>query len=445
MGARHLTLFAVLLAVGAVSAISIWDTEQQSRRAVARLGQAQGMLARALGRDLDARLVAAEREGASPGDALEKSVQALANDAATLDAPRQTLVYVSAGGALLGSATATVPRLADLPRAGGEVLELSRDEAEALGLPRRRAVAAWRPSTRAGLGVLVIASAAPERVTAEREEFVNVASIAAISLIVLGLGLIALRRDAERLRLAHTLERQQLERERDEQLARAERIAVASALSLGIAHELATPLSVISLHVEGMRRAVGESQRPALEAIELQIRDMRQVMQGFLSLARGDEPETGRLDAASLARSAAQAVAHRFDAAAVSLDLELSERSPPVRADETLARQALANLLINALQASAAGRHVRLSLKQEGQHVAFRVEDEGAGVDPSISDQVLRPFVTTRRDKGGSGLGLAISQELARHHGGTVELKPRSDRQGTAATLRLPAFHEGTA
>jgi signal transduction histidine kinase len=295
------------------------------------------------------------------------------------------------------------------------------------------------------LGVLVIASAAPERLTAEREEFVNVASIAAISLIVLGLGLVALRRDGERLRLEHALERQRLERERDEQLARAERIAVASALSLGIAHELATPLSVISLHVEGLQRSLGTAHGTALKAIEEQIRDMRQVMQGFLALARGDQPETGRLDAGSLARSAAQAVAHRFDAAAVALELELPRQAPAVRADETLARQAITNLLINALQASEAGRQVRLSLAEEGQHVAFRVEDEGQGVDPAISDQVLRPFVTTRRDRGGSGLGLAISQELARHHGGTVELNPRADRRGTAATLRLPAFHEGAA
>lgn len=439
---RYFTWGAVLIAVLAVSAISIWDTEQQSRRAVERLAQSQGTLARALALDLDGRIQAAERSGASPSEALTRATGAVLEESKTLVPPRQTLIFVTVGQRLGDALDAKVPRVQRLLMTRGDSLELTRDEAQSLGLPRRRAVAAWRPSNREGLGVLIIATAALERRDAEREELVSVVSIAAISLIVIGLGAVALRRDAERLRLEHTLERQRLERERDEQLARAERIAMASALSLGIAHELATPLGVISLRVEGLKRHADEKQAAALEAIAEQVRQMKQVMQGFLSLARGDAPASTRLEPITLVKSAVQLVSHRFAAAGVLLELELPQITVPVLADESLARQALANLLINAVQASRDGQRVRVDASHDATHVALHVTDEGEGVAPEIADQVMRPFVTTRTDAGGSGLGLAITQELARHQGGTVTLAPGPGGRGTRATLALPRFPE---
>lgn len=196
---------------------------------------------------------------------------------------------------------------------------------------------------------------------------------------------------------------------------------------------------MIAAKVEGLRRnATDERSVAALAVISEQVATMRQVMQGFLSLARGDAPQTTQVAAESLARAAARAVVHRFTAANVSLQLEVPEGLPMVWADETLVRQALANLLINAAQASGPGSHVTLRLSVVEGTLEFRVLDEGHGIPSAIADQVTRPFVTTRAQVGGTGLGLAITQELARHHGGTVSLGPGPGGRGTEATLRLP-------
>ena len=437
---RHVPLFvAIVLAIGTVVSVSVWDTEVESQHAVERLAEAQATLARALAMDFESRLAAEEAAGRAPEVALQRATEALLRDSAHLGAPSQTMVFVGGTGGLSGPREDLPRALLDLVHGPEGTLVLPREEAELLGMPRRRAVAAWQWTSRAGLGVLVVASANLECLHAQREEIVSVAGVLIIAAVVLGFGLTAARREGERVRLAHALERQRLERERDEQLAGAERIAVASALSLGIAHELATPLGVIAAKVEGLRRQLtDEKSTGALSIIGEQVSHMRQVMQGFLSLARGDGPQTTQLSAEAVARSAARSVLHRFTSAGVHLDLEVPEALPMVWADETLVRQALANLLLNAAQASDADSRVTLRLAAANGQLEFKVIDSGHGIAPEVVSQVMRPFVTTRAQAGGTGLGLAITQELARHHGGTVSIAPGPEGKGTEATLRLP-------
>ena len=201
---------------------------------------------------------------------------------------------------------------------------------------------------------------------------------------------------------------------------------------------------MIAAKVEGLRRNVtDERSTGALAIISEQVATMRQVMQGFLSLARGDGPQTTQLSPEAIARSAAKVVLHRFTAAGVHLELEVPEHLPMVWADETLVRQALANLLLNAAQASSAGSRVTLRLAVVDGQLELKVIDQGHGIAAEVVSQVMRPFVTTRAQAGGTGLGLAITQELARHHGGTVSIGPGSEGKGTVATLRLPLSSGG--
>ena len=239
---RHVPLLAaIILAIAVVVSLTLWDNEQESQHAVERLAVAQGTLARALAMDFESRLAAEEAAGHVPEEALQRATDALLRDSLHLGAPSQTLVFVGGPGAMRGPRAELTPSLERLVRGGEQGLVIPREEAEHLGMPPRRAVAAWQGTSRAGLGVLVVASANLERLHAQREEIVSVASVLLIAAVVLGFGFTAVRREGERVRLAHALERKRLEQERDEQLAGAERIAVASALSLGIAHEPPRP------------------------------------------------------------------------------------------------------------------------------------------------------------------------------------------------------------
>ncbi|MBX7100503.1 MAG: HAMP domain-containing histidine kinase [Myxococcaceae bacterium] len=436
---RHAALvIAMVLAVTTVIMLALWDAERESAAAIDRLALSETTLAHALALDLDTRLASARAAGAEDAAARTAAIEGLLQVAGTLETPRPTLVLVRHGEQLVGALPSSASGLtALLTRLDGSQV-LDRAQAVALGFPPRRAVASYRPSSASDLGVLVLASAVPEREHAQREELLTALAIVLTSCMVLGFGVTALLRDRERLTLEHALDRQRLERERDEQLGRAERVAVASALSIGIAHELATPLTVIASRAQSLRRhALDESAEAAVAAVLDQVASMRSVMHGFLALARGEAPHTGPLSPVAVAREAAKAVMHRYAAGNVRLELEAADGLPQVQADETLLRQALVNLLTNAVQASAPGTTVTVRLRAQAGKLDFEVLDQGHGIDPKVATRLAEPFVTTRAHAGGTGLGLAITQELARHHGGTLTLRPR-DGGGTQATLTLP-------
>jgi signal transduction histidine kinase len=73
-----------------------------------------------------------------------------------------------------------------------------------------------------------------------------------------------------------------------------------------------------------------------------------------------------------------------------------------------------------------------------GTELVFSVEDEGVGIEPEVAQRATEPFFTTRGHAGGTGLGLAITNEIVRHHSGTLTLGPRRDHHGTLARITLP-------
>lgn len=431
-------IVAVVLALGVVVSVEQRGSESELSAAVERLATAQQTLAQALAMGL-------ERELSNPVTSTADAVTRFRADAHRV-APEQ-LILVDSGDGLRDAKgeRVTSASLEAAMRSGAESAVLPRDEAVALGLPRRRAAAGFsRFAVPVRLSVAVIATGLPERARATREQMISLGGTLLVSFTILGFALFAMRREGERLRFAHRLEREQLEHARDEQLGRADRIAVASALSIGVAHELATPLGVIAARVEQLSRAVKGDERAerALVAISEQVQQMKLVMQGFLGLARGEPPKVSPTAPARLVEDSAVSVQHRFNHANVTLEANSSDSLPVVELDATLIRQALANLLINALQASAPGARVILRATAGEGALSLTVEDEGAGIGVEVARRAKEPFFTTRAQTGGTGLGLAITNEIVRHHSGTLTLGRRSVGNGTIACITLPLVRE---
>jgi signal transduction histidine kinase len=105
-------------------------------------------------------------------------------------------------------------------------------------------------------------------------------------------------------------------------------------------------------------------------------------------------------------------------------------------ADQRKLKQVLINLLQNALEASPAGSTVTLAVREEGRDVVFEVRDEGEGIDPVVADRLFVVGATTKPT--GSGLGLVIARGIAEQHGGSLELRARTDRSGCVARLTVP-------
>lgn len=202
----------------------------------------------------------------------------------------------------------------------------------------------------------------------------------------------------------------------------------------GVSHDLRTPLTRMKLTL-----ALSEDMPEARE-MGRDVDEMERMLNAFLAFARGDQMEDEHeVDLVALQEDlAAQARRAGVDIETVR-DIEGSAPPrQPVR-EAALAR-ALQNLIGNA------GRYadkVRFGLKVTPRAAIFTVEDDGPGVPPEQYGEVMRPFTrldTARnQDKGGGvGLGLAIAQDVARSHGGVLELGESAELGGLKCVFRIP-------
>jgi signal transduction histidine kinase len=166
--------------------------------------------------------------------------------------------------------------------------------------------------------------------------------------------------------------------------------------------------------------------------------DLRQVQQA----ARVDRVPTGRVQLQALASRAADAVAEEARLRRQSLRLIAPEAALWIEADESLLREALVQLLRNALQYSAEGAAVTLQAGVEYGQALLCVHDEGLGFDGETLARLQQWLVQQNGDDvarpAGVGMGLSMVRRLARLHHGSVELASPGPGQGSELRLRLP-------
>jgi len=444
---RAKTLLATLLGVAVVVLAGLWDAQRQADEQLRQLVRDQHLLAVALAtRFPEEGSSAQEREQRSAAVAelltMARLLEAEGNVVTMLHTPDRP-GFVLSDGRVFGNQALETALMSGQPGT-----TLARDAAALLGLKHRVAVAGvarirWPAGGVAGIAV--VGSASQERDRARRDEWRTVLVTLLVSAMILGFGGVALRRQRRELELQRQVEVHRTERERDVELARADRMAAMAALASGIAHEISTPLGIISGRIEELveRGEDGVERNRLLSSAAQQVERINKVIRSFLGLARGDAPVLTRVSATQLAREAALLVEHRFATAAVALRVVVrGAEASLVSCEPALFEQVIVNLLINALEASERGQTVELRVEAKGEHVEFTVLDEGQGISPAIIAHATEPFFTTKARKGGSGLGLAIAREIVAHHRGELKLERRDaggqgGPNGTRATVSL--------
>lgn len=210
------------------------------------------------------------------------------------------------------------------------------------------------------------------------------------------------------------------------------------------AHQLRTPLAGLKSQAElALEAATEPALRQRLQRVhESAVRGARLVSQ-LLVLARA-EPEAvaaqgwDRVDCAALVRDVAAEQVPRALAAGCDLGVELPDEAVTVQGVELLLREALVNLVDNAVRYAGRGATITVRLRRAGDDVWMDVEDNGPGLAPELRERAFERFVRGAAHGEGCGLGLAIVREIAERHGGSAELLPAAPR-GCLARLTLPA------
>jgi signal transduction histidine kinase len=203
-----------------------------------------------------------------------------------------------------------------------------------------------------------------------------------------------------------------------------------------LAHEVKNPLAAIKgLSTHMARNATDPKTAERLAIVAGEADRLQSIVDGFLSFSRGlDDLKLGPTRPHEVARELGVLLETRAEEAGVALQIA-GDESVVLDADSRKLRQALLNIVLNAIQASPRGSSVQLTVARDCEGVRLTVRDEGVGMTPEILERIRKPYFTTK--EGGTGLGLAVARGLVEQHGGRLEFKS-SPRHGTTATILLP-------
>jgi signal transduction histidine kinase len=223
----------------------------------------------------------------------------------------------------------------------------------------------------------------------------------------------------------------------------ASRLAAISRISGGVAHEIKNPLNAISLRLD-LLRARAEAQQdgliPEIDILSNEVRRLDRVVKTFLDFSRPLEVRFADVDLGALAGEVANLMTPQARASGVEMHFEALAEPALMRGDADLLKQAILNLVTNALEAmksdTKGGCVLRLKVERTGDTVAVEIADNGPGIPPEVRDKVFQLYFTTK--ERGSGIGLAMTYRAVQLHNGTVDFTSELGR-GTTFRLQFPA------
>jgi len=249
---------------------------------------------------------------------------------------------------------------------------------------------------------------------------------------------------------------------RAEQQARAnERLAEVGSMTAGLAHEIKNPLSSVGLNIQLLQEdlidlrkaaepesdeevALGRFQR-RFDSLGRETERLKDILEDFLRFAGRMKLQKQPTNLNDVVDDLTDFFTPQAEAAGVRIHAQLDPRLAHASVDASLLKQALLNLMINAVQAMAAARDKKephggcgeliLRTRPAGSYVEIHVTDTGPGIPEDARDKVFQPYFSTKRS--GTGLGLPTTRRIIEEHGGNL-LLVSSTGKGTDFIIRLP-------
>jgi signal transduction histidine kinase len=222
------------------------------------------------------------------------------------------------------------------------------------------------------------------------------------------------------------------------------RLATLGQLAAQLAHEIGTPLSSVSGHLQLalLQRDLPQPLRERLEVASREIGRIGRIVRDYLDSTRGLAPEHKPTSLVKLLHEAVEVTSGLEPSGRVPVTIDMSDEPADFVTDPGLLRQIVINLLSNAFDAVGSDGRVTVSATVKNATVDIAVSDTGAGISPDDLGSIFEPFYTTKGRGKGTGLGLAICRELARALGGSIEVESTPGK-GSTFTVHLP-LHGGS-
>jgi PAS domain S-box-containing protein len=229
----------------------------------------------------------------------------------------------------------------------------------------------------------------------------------------------------------------------ENQLAQADKLSSIGLLAAGVAHEINTPLAVISSYAQMLAKQLKGDERlsPVLEKITQKSFRAAEIANGLLNFSRTSTTEFRQTNLNQVIRDTLSLLEHQFKTARVEVVLSLADDLPGINGNPGKLQQVFLNLLLNAKEAMPNGGSLRVATQANG-HVEALITDSGSGIAPEHLKRIYDPFFTTKTqpkpgDRRGTGLGLSVSYGIIQEHAGKIHVESEVGA-GTTFHLEFP-------
>jgi signal transduction histidine kinase len=223
------------------------------------------------------------------------------------------------------------------------------------------------------------------------------------------------------------------------QLQVSERLAALGRITAGVAHEVKNPLNSMRLWLENLKESLppdtDDMAKQAVSVLDAEIDRLDAVVKRFLDFSRPMDVRLEPTQLAELLKEVLEVARPQLERSKVQVAQLLPIDVPEIFGDRDLLKQAILNLVLNAVEAMPSGGQLQLTLSRRGEMAEITVGDTGKGIPVELRQKVFQLFFTTR--PGGSGIGLASTFRIVQLHNGSIDFTSEVGR-GTTFRIELP-------
>lgn len=235
---------------------------------------------------------------------------------------------------------------------------------------------------------------------------------------------------------------------KEARLRRAESLASLTTLAAGVAHEIKNPLGSIGIHIQLIQKALRDRRtvdpatiEPFIDVVNEEVERLNRIVVDFLFAVRPMDTKLEENDLNAVVAEVFEFVRYELEEAGIKLREELDETLPPIMLDVKYMKQAILNIIKNAISAMPGGGELHVSTERKGDEAVLRITDSGVGMSEDVMNKIFEPYFTTK--DFGSGIGLTLVYKVVKEHMGEIGVVSQESKGSTfSITLPIPQRYQ---